>query len=254
MIEKPSFHDVVAWLRASLLKGTPRPHATAQGLSPDRRAELDAAARVERLERASVAPGEHPAPMHLDILDLLDEAAGLDLSGSNPDAVQALAAWEGRALSALGLMADGQLLDALCPWCGGRTERAPLGGERTLRVRLIVDRKARESKLAAIVCEGLNCDPSSSDASEDERWRGRPTWLQGDWEWLAARITHADGMRGLEAQQLAAQTARETPTRCPCGQRVESTGRGGQQPLYCSERCRLNAKAERQRRSRSSAA
>jgi len=52
------------------LKGTKRPWREPQ-LSPLRRAEADARARAERRERSDVAPGEHPVPMHIDVVDVI---------------------------------------------------------------------------------------------------------------------------------------------------------------------------------------
>src|SRR4051794_34388043 len=168
---------VLDWLAANLLPGTAKPYRTPQ-LSTEKRAERDAEARLERLERVGIAPGESPVPLDLDVADLLAEimATADDLA----DRV-ALAAWrpvgapagsafadpspcldvivaalpvaavrdpglpgliEGRcdgliyrAHRLLGLLGDGQLLNAVCPWCGGRTSGAPVGGAKTMRVR-----------------------------------------------------------------------------------------------------------------------
>jgi hypothetical protein len=214
---------VAHWLRASLHHGTPRPPRTAQGVSDERRAELDHEARLERAQRVGIAPGEHPAPMHLDIQDLLDSAPASD---ADPTVV---AAWITEGLSALGLRVDGQLLDALCPWCGGRDARHPAGGARTMRVRLVVDWRDRDAAHAegrdvrlmpVVICEGVGCSPPAADADPDEAWRGHPAWLQGDWEWLRGRIEHADEARRLEAAQVARMTGVEVEhvrPACWCG-------------------------------------
>src|SRR5690606_8165485 len=80
-----------AWLLETLpllaetrIKGTPRPWRE-PNLTPQQRAELDARARAERHRRPPTPPGlrhlltvdiaptgEHPAPLHIDVLDLLD--------------------------------------------------------------------------------------------------------------------------------------------------------------------------------------
>lgn len=86
-----------------------------------------------------------------------------------------------RAAPALGLVADGQLLDALCPWCHGTTGAHPVGGARTLRVRTLPGGRA------VVVCEGGRCEPDPADCGI--RWRGLPAWdLQNEGEWLADRI------------------------------------------------------------------
>ena len=51
-------------------KGTTRPWRQPT-LTAEARAELDAQARVERHERSATAPGEHAAPVHVDVLDVL---------------------------------------------------------------------------------------------------------------------------------------------------------------------------------------
>jgi hypothetical protein len=82
---------------------------------------------------------------------------------------------------ALCLVYDGQRLDVECPWCEGRTELAPVGGEKTWRVREL------PGGLVAIVCESGTCEPPSADVGT--WYRGRPCWPTWDWEWLAKRLT-----------------------------------------------------------------
>lgn len=200
-----SMGDVCHWLRTSLHRGTPRPHRTQPGMSPERRATLDAQAHLERLERTDVALAEHPAPYDLDAAELLDQA---------PAAAQDLdlyEKWVARALSHLGLLVTGQTLDALCPWCDGRTDGHPLGGGKTLRVRMLRDGRA------AIACQGDNCQPGP-DVGED--WRGHPAWpLVTEGEWLAGRIEHADMARALAAGVVASMVTVETAAAvCWCGQ------------------------------------
>lgn len=88
----------------------------------------------------------------------------------------------------LGEVFDGQTLAALCPFCGGRDDHHPVGGARTLRVRLIWmptpdDKDAHEP---AIVCTGGRCDPPESDCGT--RLRGMPVWPLAEWQWFADRL------------------------------------------------------------------
>jgi hypothetical protein len=64
--------DVVGWLAAALLPGTTKPYRAPQ-MSADKRAEADARAKLEKLERSAIAPGETPPPFDLDVADLLSE-------------------------------------------------------------------------------------------------------------------------------------------------------------------------------------
>lgn len=242
---KPDLYDVVGWLRASLHPGTPLPWRNSI-LSDDRRAELDHHARLEMHDRSDIAPGAHPAPMRLEILDLLDEAAGLADGDEH--------AFIRRAMAVLGLTLDGQLLDALCPWCEGRTARHPVGGARTLRVRIVPDRRDPQQAVPVVICEGDNCSPSDASAAYDERWHGHPTWPQHEWEWLAAQIDAADRLRGLSEQQIAHQTEAEVDfseekfgSDCRCGTPVKLTGKRGRPAKFCSDDCRRAADAERKR-------
>jgi hypothetical protein len=62
----------IEWLTAVLLPGTHKPYRP-PSMTPDARAERDRLARLERLERSGIAPGETPAPLDLDVADLLSE-------------------------------------------------------------------------------------------------------------------------------------------------------------------------------------
>lgn len=200
------------------LRGTPRPWRQPAQLDPERKAERDEQARIERAERDDHAIGEHPAPLHLDTLDVLvdvlhtaetvadrvAQAAGVDrlppadhaLADPRPYLRHAarwlrhtdprIALWAEHEAArlrttvavTLGEVTDGQTLDAPCPWCGD--ERA-----RTLRVRTLA------GDLKAVVCHGV-CEPSDADCGT--WWRGRPAWpLSTEGDWLAARLTHAAG-------------------------------------------------------------
>lgn len=239
--------QAVGWLTASLLPGTHRPYRTPT-LTAEVRAERDRQARLERLERIGVAPGETPAPLDLDIADLLSEilaaadrladeacdSVGKDrlppassafadptpyltlLSSLLPDIGLASPAFlrhveatcddlVQRAHSQLGLLGDGQLLAAFCPWCGGRDDTHPVGGARTLRIRAQLPPGANAAQARPqdvewwVVCEGQRCDPPPADCGT---WlRGRPAWsLRREAKWLADRLEHAAALE----QQVAA--------------------------------------------------
>lgn len=102
----------------------------------------------------------------------------------------------------LGEVHDGQVLAALCPWCRGRTERAPAGGELTL---VIFHRQSRRRQAGRydggpdaapdpeplIVCRGVSCTPPDSDVGV---WvDGRPAWPMREWDWLAKRLLPSPG-------------------------------------------------------------
>ena len=95
-----------------------------------------------------------------------------------------------------GVFADGQLLTGLCPWCGGKTSRTPVGGSPTLRVHT-------DAFGPLIVCEGGMCEPPSKDVGT---WRrGMPAWTIGEWDWLAQRIEHADACNVSEPVRISTQ-------------------------------------------------
>lgn len=218
--------DHWADLLEARLRGTPRPWSE-PAASLERRAEADAKARAERLERSDVAPGERMAPLHIDVLDVIVDlvataddlaerlaqhhgaveaplAASSAFSDPRPhlrlvgrlcgdleadeDQVTAALLAHARAelrrlgddvAAALGLIRDGQVLKALCPWCGGRTTDKPVGGGHTLRVRNRHDGPV-------IVCHGVGCEPPEADCGT---WiHGRPAWPQHEWDWLAQRL------------------------------------------------------------------
>lgn len=102
-----------------------------------------------------------------------------------------------RAHSLLGLVGDGQLLAATCPWCAGRTARHPVGGARTLRIRAQLPAGVRTVTKVdpkevrwLVVCESGTCEPPAAQCGE--RLRGRPAWpLKTEGEWLAQQIEAA---------------------------------------------------------------
>lgn len=230
----------VEWLAASLLPGTGKPYR-APTMTAAARAERDLAARLERLERVGIAPGEGTVPLDLDVADLLseilataDELADLVCAALSPvlmarpassafadpgPYLDLLDRWlplaaetrpslarlvEGRCDGlterthhTLGLLGDGQTLDAICPWCQGRASDAPVGGAKTMRVRAQLP--AGKVSVASVdpaevrwfvVCEGVNCEPGTADCGHEVR--GRPAWdLSVEAEWLADRLTRA---------------------------------------------------------------
>jgi hypothetical protein len=105
-------------------------------------------------------PGDEPA---------LDVVAGI-ARGMKQDIARTLC-----------LVYDGQRLDVICIWCEGRTELAPVGGEKTWRVREL------PGGLVAIVCESGTCEPESK--SVGTWWRGKPCWPTSEWTWLAQQVT-----------------------------------------------------------------
>lgn len=132
-------------------------------------------------------------------------AACLPVAASGPggDALTQWAAAEAARIvsdlrSALALVVDGQQLRAICPWCHGRTEMAPLGGERTWRVRML------PGDLVVIVCESGTCAPPAGSVTT--WWRGRPAWSIGSWDWLAAQVERAD--QAAPAEGSAVRLAR----------------------------------------------
>lgn len=185
------------------------------------RAMQDRAFRQVASVNGMVPLGESPAPMDLGVLDLLVEilVAADGIADEVSDAAEmprlaGAASWMAdptpylrraaafvgvcttadqarieaqcdelihAALGMLGLIGDGQQLAVLCPWCGGRSVSAPIGGALTMRVRvrLPAGKKSTVSVDPAdvewfVVCEGLGCSPPSKDCGE--RLRGRPAW------------------------------------------------------------------------------
>ncbi|WP_067483804.1 hypothetical protein [Actinomadura hibisca] len=110
----------------------------------------------------------------------------------------------GTLSAALALRIDGQLLAAVCPWCEGRTEMAPVGGERTWRVRVLAGEPV-------IVCESGTCVPPP--AVTGARWRGMPVWPIGSWDWLAAVLERGGPVQGVPG--------------VPFSRRAGATGRAG---------------------------
>ena len=140
----------------------------------------------------------HPPTAHSDarpylryIIELLPEACEADPEMADAAAEKA-GAMQGMILTALGEVTDGQLLNAVCPFCMGVTSRHPSGGARTLRFRFeeIDDPKMGAQVDPLIVCENpVGCTPF---AAECAKWvHGKPAWRWPDWDWLAERLIPA---------------------------------------------------------------
>ena len=177
------------------------------------------------LSRAAWCPALPAASADADPRPYLARAAAcLPVAASGPGGAE-VAGWAaGEAARivaelnrALALVVDGQQLRAVCPWCDGRTEMAPLGGERTWRVRML------PGDLVVIVCESGTCAPPAGSVTT--WWRGRPAWAIGSWDWLAAQVERADatappegsavrlaraqGWTGRAGSVVSAETVRE---------------------------------------------
>lgn len=141
---------------------------------------------------------DHPATAQADptpylryVIALLPEAMEAD-----PDmreaATEKAEAMESMILVTLGEISDGQMLNAVCPFCMGVTSRHPSGGARTLRFRFEEIQDAKMGTLAdpLIVCENpVGCTPF---AAECAKWiKGKPAWRWPDWDWLAQRLIPA---------------------------------------------------------------
>lgn len=214
----------------------------------ERAAELQAAEAAEDRKAAKQpgyirrpAPGRHPVPANVTLLDLMadlvrvasdvaetvTQCAGVERleqpascwqdprpylararawievaddadDRTRPWVAEQLHDLAHRVADHLGEFHHGYVLDAICPWCLGRTPKRPTGGDRTLVVK--ISSAGAEHVLGAyapipkeevlIVCHGLNCTPPESAVSW---WTGRedrrhPAWPQREWEWLAPRL------------------------------------------------------------------
>ena len=205
------------------LKGTSRPWQMPPDLNPEQREERDAHARAERADRTAHALAEAPAPLHLDVLDLLvdllataddlaeriAQAAGVERM---PPAASASADPEPYLRHAITHLPTAISVDQQLGWhvekeasrlrydvakhlgefVYGQRLMAPCpwcrGGVQqgyTLRVREVHGE-------AAIVCESGTCEPPEADCGT---WTsGRPAWpLSREGAWLADRIERSTG-------------------------------------------------------------
>lgn len=96
-----------------------------------------------------------------------------------------------RIRATLGEIEDGHRLKAVCPFCLGRTDEQPIGGEHTLRIREIpYPTQGPDATEFVVVCEGGHCTPF---AAEVTLWvQGKPAWRQPEWDWLATRLAEVN--------------------------------------------------------------
>ena len=92
-------------------------------------------------------------------------------------------------LAKLGEVYDGQRLEAVCPFCVGRTFEK-LAGARTLTVRVVPSTTGHGGWAIVVVCENpVGCTPF---AKECDLWvKGNPAWPIHRWGWLADRLLPA---------------------------------------------------------------
>lgn len=139
----------------------------------DRVAQL---AGVERPDPPSSAYAD-PRPYLSYVQEHLETAAEVDWQVVD-DALDlrsdcSVARARNRTATALRLILGGQVLDCICPWCGG----TPMKLEEHDGSWLVVCR----SRLA--------CSPPESDCGT---WiNGHPAWPPEEWEWLGKRIDYA---------------------------------------------------------------
>lgn len=146
------------------------------------------AAGIERLAPPSTAFADARPYLTYAVKHL----PGLEIAEANMGWIEAMARGMKQDIArALCLVYDGQRLDVECPWCEGRTELAPVGGEKTWRVREL------PGGLVAIVCESGTCEPESRFVGT--WWRSRPCWPVSEWDWLAKQVT-----MGEERQKIGA--------------------------------------------------
>lgn len=136
-----------------------------------------------------------PVPYLDYVVHLLDQAVDTDLKIAEHAARKA-ETMQTLIRTVLGEIVDGQLLDAICPFCLGVTPHHPAGGAKTMHFRLlpIPDQPATQGHVAVtglvdpvIRCENpVDCKPF---AVECGLWvKGQPAWRWPEWEWLAKRL------------------------------------------------------------------
>lgn len=81
---------------------------------------------------------------------------------------------------ALAMFYTGQVVRALCPWCGGRTFEQPIGGAWTWKVTVLPNDQV------AIICVGTNCDPPPEQVGT--WWGSQPCWPILQWPKLAKHV------------------------------------------------------------------
>lgn len=267
------------------MRGSKRPwRQGVEDVDPQRAAEREWQAFLERAERSGFALGEHPAPMHVDLADLLVElvaesdvmaervaqAAGVDrmppasssfadprpylrhaaahfkqAAEADPDVAEVVAEQAATMRAKLSLHL-GFVTDG---------QQVPglcpwcsggIAGRQTLRVRLVKPSPEIDA-VPAVVCESDVCEPPEADVGL--RHRGRPAWpLDTEGDWLAKRIVHA--AKGGPTCPAPKPTDEDDEARC--GEPLLPTGRPGRPRVYCSAACRRVVEAEKRRQERES--
>lgn len=199
-----------AWpaLHESRLKGTPRRWRQTD-LTPEQRAALAVEHQAEKRAAGAPAGADSPAPLHLDVLDLLVDiddtsrygariiqahtlddpptntigrlnyitvnAHTLDPNDDDTRRIeQQLRNHRAAITKQWAEVVDGQRLKASCPWCQ----------HHALYFRAIGPELQTE---IVIRCESGTCNPGD-DAGV---WhQGKPCWPFHEWAWLANRIDH----------------------------------------------------------------
>ncbi|MFI7532599.1 hypothetical protein [Streptosporangium sp. NPDC049376] len=204
--------------------GTPRPPRP-NLMTAEARELRDQLARVERIERVAVMPGEHPAPVDLDVVTALNNLA---IEAYTCAAMVAQAIMCPTPAPPATLQANvGPLLDFAARHLVEADFVDPgLAEDLAPRARRIVNTLAHHLDLwpdghvlritcpwcptdgpqaagdgqwtlrvrimpgdqIAIVCEG-SCEPPGKDVTT--WWGGRPCWPLWDWAWLAKRLQAA---------------------------------------------------------------
>lgn len=141
---------------------------------------------VERPDHAAsafddAAPFMRFVNLHLTAF-IEDDPEGMDAVS---DVVRELKSEMARVL---GEIYDGQVLAGLCPFCGGKDERHPVGGGKTLKVHLVWMPRPddKDHHEPTIVCGGGSCEPTEQECG---LWiRGNPAWPFAEWEWLSKKF------------------------------------------------------------------
>lgn len=202
------------------IPGTPPPW-TEPTLTPEARAEADARARLERIERSELGMGESPAPCRVDVLDVILEvtvyadavacqcatAVGLP---TPPPAASAYADPRPHLAFIRAHLADAW--NAEPDWAASWARQAASLAKEVARVlRLVRDGQVLKAECPwchgagqrnrwtmrirdtrdgpVVVCTNPGCDPPEQDCGR--RLGGQPAWPVHEWEWLATRMEHA---------------------------------------------------------------
>lgn len=258
-------------------RGTPRPWKQAGDLDAAQRAEQLERDAAERRDRNPLSIGEHPAPMHVDVSDVLvdllmtaddiaeqvAQAAGVDRlpyassAFADPEpylrhAARHLAmAYEADPSLQGGVKEDAERLRKLVATHLGEVlagQRVPglcpwcnggLEQRQTLRIRFVRPAPTLDPVPAA-VCESGVCEPPDSDVGV---WAGNcPAWpLDTEGAWLSQRIAH----HAAQGPCCYAPKPTTTDDDARCGEPIFP--KGGQVPRYCSSACRRAEYAQRKR-------